>query len=573
MDKIRFKIDGKDVEGSEGETILQVARRSGIKIPAVCYHSDLEQETSCRLCLVSVAGRRGFFTSCSTPVEEGIEVTTNSPEIKKERQTNLELLFAQHIEKCGDCARSNNCNLLELAKEYEIKITEFKDRKAGYPVYQFGPSIIFDTSKCVDCHNCVQMCKKQGVGFLNIEKHGSFFDVAPSDDPEKDYIYCGQCLSLSPSGGFDQVDAIKDVEKNLEDKDKFVVFEFAPSIRSSIGEEFGMAQGSIVLGQMIAGMKKLGGYKVFDVSVGADVTTIEESEELIERIKENKGLPMFTACCPSWVKYVEFYYPEFIPQLTTVKSPHIILGGIIKTYFAKKENIDPKKIVVVSIMPCTSKKFEITRGELDIDGLKPVDYILTTHELATMFKSKGIDLKTIKQEEADAPWDLPTGAGVIYGATGGVTESALRTAYFKLTGENLKDLEFRQIRGMDEAKTAAVKIGDVTIKIAVLNGLGNAKKMLEKLKEEPRLYDYIEVMSCPGGCIGGGGQPLPTDKETRKARAMALYEIDSKKDLRLAHESPIIKSLYEDFFSSKEMTEKICHTKYSSKKKDIRKIK
>ncbi len=389
--------------------------------------------------------------------------------------------------------------------------------------------------------------------------------MVPSKREDIDCIYCGQCLVHCPVGAFEEVNSIKDVLKDLEDKEKFVVFQFAPAIRSSIGEELGMEYGKIVLGQMVAGMKKLGADKVFDVSVAADVTTIEESEELIERIKEGKYLPMFTSCCPSWVKYVEFYYPDFIPNLTTVRSPQIILGGLIKTYFAEKENIDPKKITVVSVMPCTSKKFEITREELDVDGMRPIDYVLTTRELGSLFKLKKIDLENIEPLEADGPWDMPTGAGVIYGATGGVTESALRTAYFKLMGEDLKDIEFKQMRGMDEAKEAVVKIGDLSLKIAIVNGLGNAQKLLERLKKDPKLYDYIEVMSCPGGCIGGGGQPIPTDKEIRKKRALSLYEIDKRNGVRLAHESEAVKSLYNDFFKDKELIHKICHTHYSKK--------
>ncbi|MFZ3054501.1 MAG: [FeFe] hydrogenase, group A [Minisyncoccales bacterium] len=572
MKNIKLKINGKEVDGFQGETILQVARKNNIRIPTACYHSDLEPETSCRLCLISIAGRRGLHTSCSVEIEEGMEVITDSEEIKKIRKTNLELIFSQHIEKCGTCVKNYHCRLLALAKECGVKISEFKDRKGNFPKYQFGPSIIFDSSKCIDCHNCVAMCKKQGVGFLNVEENGSFWEVVPSKDEKIDCIYCGQCLMHCPSGAFEEVSAIKDVETAIEDEKKFVVFQFAPSIRTSLGEEFGLDYGTVVTGKMVAGIRRLGADRVFDVSVGADVTTIEEGGELMERLTEKKGLPMFTSCCPSWVKFVELNYPEFIGNLTTVRSPQIILGGLTKTYLAKKENIDPKNIVVVSIMPCTSKKFEAIREELYVDEMKPIDYVLTTRELGCLLKKKKINLAELKDEEPDGPWDKYTGAGVIYGATGGVTESALRTVYEKVTGKKLKQIEFKEVRGMDGCREATVKVGNIPVRIALINGLGNAKNLLERLKKEPDLYDYVEVMTCPGGCVGGGGQPMPTDKEIRKKRALSLYDIDKEWGIRLAHESPVVKLLYDDFFKDKKMIHKICHTHYSPKQKDKIKI-
>ena len=572
MKNIKFKINNKEVVGEAGETVLQVARRNNIRIPAACYHSDLKPKSSCRLCLVSIKDRKGLHTSCSVEIEPGMEVTTDSPEIKKIRKTNLELLFSQHIEQCSTCVRSYHCRLLSLAKECGIKITRFEDRKKFFPKYQFGPSIIFDSSKCIDCHNCVEMCDKQGVGFLKVEENNFFWEVAPSKEENKDCIYCGQCLVHCPSGAFEEVDAIDNVEKALADKNKYVVFQFAPSIRSSLGEEFGMDYGTVVTGQMVAGIRKLGANKVFDVSVGADVTTIEEGGELIERLIKQEGLPMFTSCCPSWVKFVEFNYPEFMKNLTTVRSPQIILGGLTKTYLADKEKINPKKIVVVSVMPCTSKKYEALREELYVDDMKPIDYVLTTRELSRLLKKNQIDISEMKEEEPDAPWDKYTGAGVIYGATGGVTESALRTVYEKVTGKKLKNIDFKEIRGMQECKEAKIKIGNIIVKIAIVNGLGNAKKLLEKLKDNPKLYDYIEVMSCPGGCIGGGGQPMPTDKEIRRKRAEALYGVDKKWGIRMAHESPVVELLYKEFFKDKKTIHKICHTHYSKKEKDKIKI-
>lgn len=552
---MKIRIDGKEVEGVKGESILKIALRNGIKIPAVCYHSDLEPQSNCRLCLVSIKGREGVHTSCSVEAEEGMEITTNSEEIRKLREINLELLFSQHIEQCGSCNWKYKCKLLSLAKEYKIKITRFEDRKKNFPVHHFGP-ISFDTSKCIDCKNCVQMCKNQGVCFLTNEIKNDFSQVGFS---KRDCVYCGQCITHCPSGALEEIESISDVEKCLKDKDKYVVFQFAPAIRSAIGEEFGMNYGEILTDKIVSGIKKLGAKKVFDVSVAADITTIEEGSELIERLKSGENLPMFTSCCPSWVRYVEVYYPQFIKNLTSVRSPHIILGGLTKTYFAEKEKVDPKKIIVVSIMPCVSKKYEIGRKELEVEGLKPVDYVLTTREIAKMFKKNNIDLNKINSENLDSPWDNYTGAGVIYGSTGGVMESALRTVYEKLTGSRLKDINLKEVRGDDGFKEAEINIGGRIVKVAIINGLGNAKKMLEG---DFKKYDYVEVMSCPGGCVGGGGQPIPVDREIRKKRADSLYEIDSSKEIRLAHESPVVKLIYKDFLKDKKIIHNICHTKY-----------
>jgi iron-only hydrogenase group A len=565
---VELIIDNKKVRAREGQTILEVARENNINIPALCFHSDLKIKASCRLCLVEIKGKKGLHTSCTTKIEPGMEITTNSKKIRKARKINLELIFAQHREECYDCIWSFSCQLLKLAKEYNLKITRFTDRKNKYPVYQFGPSLLFDSSKCIDCRNCVDVCEKQGVKFLEIKEKGHLFQVVPSKNKKRDCIYCGQCIVHCPVGAFEAVGEFEDVAKPLSEKDKTVVVQFAPSIRSSIGEEFNLPSGSVVTEKLVAGLRKLGFNKVFDVAVGADFTTIEEAGELIERLNGKSILPMFTSCCPSWVKFVEFYYPEFIPNLTTVRSPHVILGGLIKTFWAKKEKINPKKIVVVSIMPCVAKKYEIKRDELKINGLSPVDYVLTTRELAFLFNKNKISLKDIKPQKADNPLGSPTGAGVIYGATGGVTESALRTAYEKLTKKKLSKLEFEKVRGAEGIKKSVININGKKLKLAVINGLGDAKRTLEELKKNPKLYDYMEVMACFGGCIGGGGQPVPTDAKIRKDRAKALYNIDTEKKIRLAHENPITKKVYKDFLNNKEIIHSICHTKYFKKEKE-----
>ncbi|MCK5044372.1 [FeFe] hydrogenase, group A [Candidatus Parcubacteria bacterium] len=550
---MKITINKKKVTAAPEETILDVAKKEGIEIPALCFHSDLKIKASCRLCLVEIKGRPGLYTACSTKVEPGMEIVTESVKINKARRINLELIFAQHQEECNDCVMNFNCELLGLARKYKININRFDDRKKGLPVYEFGPSLIFDSSKCIDCGNCIDVCQQQGIGYLEKKEKGNLYRVVPAKN--KECIYCGQCLVHCPAGAFEAVGEFEDIAKPLEDKNKVVVFQIAPSIRSSIGEEFGLPHGSVVTEKIVAGIKELGVDKVFDVCVGADITTIEESLELIERLESKKNLPMFTSCCPAWVRFIESYHPELVPNLTTVRSPQIILGGLIKTYWAQQEKIDPERITVVSIMPCVAKKYEITREELNINGLRPVDYVLTTRELAKLFKRKNIDLKNIKPQKIDNPLGLPTGAGVIYGASGGVMESALRTTYKKLTGKKLLKVEFKQIA--ERTKAAEVKIGNQLIKVATVSGIGNAKKILEN-----NPYDYVEVMACPGGCIGGGGQPMLADEEIRKKRAASLFKIDSRKKIRFADENPIVKKLYQKFLKDKKIVHSICHTKF-----------
>ncbi|MFH1643183.1 MAG: [FeFe] hydrogenase, group A [Patescibacteria group bacterium] len=561
-------IDQKRIKAKTGQTVLELAQKNNIDIPALCYHPDLKTRGSCRLCLIEIKGKKGLHTSCSIRVEPNMVVITDSPEIRRARRVNLELIFAQHKEECVDCGLNLNCNLLKLAKEYEVDIHRLVDRKTKYRSIQFGPSIFFDRSKCIDCGNCVEVCEKQGIGFLETKEGGHNFQIIPSAKKNIDCIYCGQCIVHCLVEALRTVNDLEKAEKLLNQKNKIVVFQFAPSIRTSIGEEFGMKHSSVVTGKLIAAIRKLGVAEVFDVSVGADFTTIEEANELIEKL-EMDDLPLFTSCCPAWVKYVEFYEPEFMKNLTTVRSPHIILGGLIKNYWAKKKNIDAKNISVVSVMPCVSKKYEIERKEMNIDGLRPVDHVLTTRELAHFLKKKKIDLTTIKEEKPSLMFGSATGGGIIYGASGGVMESALRTVHHKLTKRKLPKIEFKEVRGASGFKKASVKIGKRTLKIAVVNGINNAKKILEELKENPSKYDYVEIMACPGGCIGGGGQPIPNNAEIRIKRAKGLYSIDQKKEIRLSDQNLIVKKIYKEFLK-KNNVYKLLHTKYYSKKKEVK---
>jgi NADP-reducing hydrogenase subunit HndD len=561
---INIEIDGKKIIADEKKNILEIAIENNIDIPSLCYHPDIYPKEACRLCMIEIEGKRGLFTSCSTYPEEGMIIRTSSEEILKTRKTNLKLMFSQHIEKCNTCLWNNKCKMMKYAKEWGICINEWEDRKKDYPKYDFGGAITYDSSKCINCSNCVDICKNQGVGFLEIENQGSFHSIIPSKDKNKDCVYCGQCVVHCPSGTFSSVDPSLKIEEEIKNN-KYVVFQFAPSIRTSIGEEFNMEYGSVVTEKIIAGIKKLGAKKVFDVSLGADLVTIEEANELIERLQTKKRLPMFTSCCPAWVKFVEFYKPEFIPNLTEVKSPQILLGGIIKTYFAEKENIDPKNIIVVSVMPCTSKKYEANREELKINGLKCVDYVLTTHELARMFIKNNIDISKIEGENKDELLGIASGAGVIFGSSGGVAESATRTACYKLLNKKIDKIDFKEFRGHEGIKEASVKIKDMEIKIAVVNGLINAKKILE---DYPQKFDYVEIMSCPGGCVGGGGQPVPVNKNIRKKRADSLYQIDQNENIRIAGENPTVQSIYKEFLKDKRVINKIAYTKFFKKQKE-----
>ncbi len=577
MKKITFKINNKKIICTPGTSIMEAAKENGIFIPSLCFHPDLPAKGNCRVCVVEIKGYKKLVASCSMKAQEGMEIKTNSPRVIKSRNMNLELIFAEHVEKCPTCISRIDCQLLKLAKRYKLKITEFPDRKKYRKTYKFANAVEIDGSQCIDCGSCTQACEiLTGINYLKLKGKGSSQEIVPREKPDmlsglaarkKGFacVYCGQCALHCPVGSAQEQVDIPVIEKMLKNKksDEIYIAQIAPSIRVSIGEEFGIEPGKIVTGQLIAALKKIGFDKVFDVNFGADITTLVEADELIKRLKKKKSiLPMMTSCCPAWVKYVEFYRPNLIPNLTTARSPQIHLAGIIKTYWAKKHNVNPKKIKIVAIMPCTAKKFESARKDLRVNGLHLVNNVLTTRELAYLVHINKINLAKIKPQKGDDLLSDHTGAAAIYGGTGGVMESALRSAGYFLNPDKPKlgKIKFKDVRGLEGVKEATVKIGNKTLQVAVINGLANFNKIVDQLKK----YHYIEVMACRGGCIGGGGQPIPTNDEIRKQRIKALYSIDDKKKRRKAHQNKTALEIIE-WLEKNDLDHKVLHTQYKEK--------
>ncbi len=558
-----FKINNREYSYGLGETILRAAKHHDIFIPTLCFHPDFPVKGNCRLCLVEIVKdkKRQIVSACSTPIEPGMEVFLDTPKIKRLRRTNLELLFAEHVEKCATCKLRFNCPLLTLVKQYRVKITRFPDRKTKRTNYNFPPSIVNDASQCVDCRLCLDACNKlQKLDCLKIQGHGATQEIHPTKNP---CTFCGQCVTHCPVDAISEQPSYPEVRKMLATKGKIVIAQFAPSIRAAIGEEFGMAYDDKMTGRVIAGLKKLGFTYVFDVNLGADITTITEAEDLIERLNNKKAVfPMMTSCCPAWVRYVETRRPDLIPNLTSSRSPHMHLGGVIKTYWANKAGVNPKDILIVSVMPCTAKKYEATRPEFKVNGLNPVDAVITTREFALMMKEAKIDFAKLDPKAGDLIWNNGSGVGAIYGVSGGVMESALRTAVWTLEkNKKLAKLEFKDVRGLAGIKESIVKVAGRNLRVAVVNGLGNIDKVLHHLHN----YDYVEVMSCPGGCIGGGGQPAPVSAEIRAKRIAALYSIDNKQQVRRAHENLEAVTAVE-YVKKNGLGKTVLHTSFKAKK-------
>lgn len=575
---VNLKIDDKKVCVPEGTTILEAARQAGIDIPTLCFLKEINEVGDCRMCIVEVEGRKGFATSCIQTVEEGMVVHTHTQNVLEARHVILDLIISNHAKDCLTCTRSGNCELQDLSIKFNVLSNEFVGERTKHEIDDKSPAIVRDFNKCILCRRCVATCKNvQEIGAIDCINRG--FDSCISTTYDKSLndvncTFCGQCIESCPTGALHEKENINDVWAKLKDPDTYVVVQTAPSVRVALGEEFGMEIGTNVTGKMVSALKSLGFDKVFDTNTGADFTIMEEATELVTRIKNNDNLPMTTSCCPAWVKFAEMNYPENIKHLSSCKSPHQMLGAIIKSYFAEKNKIDRNKIYVVSVMPCIAKKYERQREEMVVDGLYDVDAVITTRELARMIKQANIDFKVLEDNEFDNPMGEATGAGAIFGTTGGVMEAALRAAYEMITGEELKKLEFEEVRGEKGIKKAEISLGDKKIKVAVAHGLGNAKRVMEDIKNKKADYQFVEVMSCPGGCIMGGGQPIKNSKvrtsvDVRRKRAEAMYDIDKKSTIRKSQDNPILKSIYEDYIGNAggEMAHKLLHTHYDKKQK------
>ena len=576
---INLTIDGVAVSVPEGSTVLEAARAAHINIPTLCYLKDVQQIGACRLCLVEIEKQRGLPAACVMPVAEGMVVRTNTPKLREQRRVNLELLLASHNRECTSCVRSENCELQALCREYGVKDYPFDGAKKEATVDTVSPCVIRDNSKCINCRRCIAACNDvQQIGAIGVSKRGFKTKIGPIYDfslAQTPCVNCGQCIVACPVGALRERESIDDVWAAIGNPDKYVVVQPAPAVRASIGEEFGLPMGVAQTGKLAAALRRLGFDKVFDTNFGADLTIIEEGNELIQRLgNKDAALPMITSCSPGWISYCEKFFPEFIPNLSSCKSPHEMEGAMVKSYFAEKMGLDPKSIVVVSVMPCTAKKYEAARPELSNNGMQDVDYVLTVRELARMIKQAGIDFAKLPDEGFDAMLGESTGAADIFGATGGVMEAALRTVYAKVTGKELDKVEFEVVRGTEGVKEASIDLNGTVVNVAVAHGTANAKKVLEAVKNGEKNYHFIEVMCCPGGCVTGGGQPIVSSKDLqyidlKKVRAQALYNEDAGKALRKSHENAAVKALYDTYLGEVggHKAHHLLHTTYNKKEK------
>ncbi len=569
---INLNIDGSEVRVCEGTTVFEAAKTINVDIPHLCYHEALSIYGACRICAVEIEGRPRLEPSCATLAEKGMKVKTNTARVRKARRMIIELLLANHPEDCFTCDRNQICELRELAYKLGVRELRFeKGRKYHYEEDTSSPAVIRDPNKCIQCSRCIRVCSEiQSVGVIDFVNRGSRTQVLTFFNKGLNNVECtncGQCILVCPTGALREKTAVDEVWEAIADARKFVVVQTAPAVRAAIGEEFDMPMGSLVTGKMAGALRRLGFDKVFDTQFAADLTIMEEAHELIKRIKENGVLPMITSCSPGWIKYIEHFFPGCLKHISTCKSPQQMFGSIAKTYYAGKIGVKPKDMYVVSIMPCVAKKFEAKRPEMNASGVQDVDAVLTTREAARMIKEAGVDFVNLEDEDFDEPLGISTGAAVIFGATGGVMEAALRTAYEVVTGKTLEKVEFNQVRGMKEIKEAGINLNGLYLKVAVAHGLSNAKVLLEQARKGESKYHFIEIMACPGGCLGGGGQPIPTNLEVRKARAASIYREDESKSIRKSHENPAVAALYEEFLGRPlgEKSHHLLHTTYTQR--------
>ncbi len=580
MADVNIKINGRDFTVPAGSTILEAARLAGIEIPTLCFLKEINEIGACRICVVKVKGARSLVAACVFPVNEGMEIYTNTPDVIEARRTTLKLILSNHKKECLSCVRSGSCELQKLCHDYGIDTeTAFAGAKTSYDIDASASHMYRDNEKCILCRRCVAVCEKnQGVGVIGANARG--FDThigCAFEMPLGDVscISCGQCITVCPTGAIAERDDTQKVLDAINDPSKHVIVQTAPAVRVGLGEEFGYEMGTVVTGKLVAALRALGFDKVFDTNFSADLTIMEEATEFLGRYTKKENLPLITSCSPGWIKFCETYYPEFIPNLSSCKSPQGMFGAVAKTYYAEKMGIDPKDIYVVSVMPCTAKKFEAERlDHTAVEGLADIDAVITVRELARMIKKAGILFNQLPDEEYDAPFGLGSGAGTIFGATGGVMEAALRTAYETLTGEELANLEFNEVRGVEGIKEATYTIAGNEIRVAVTSGTANAKKLLEMIKSGEKTYDFIEVMACPGGCVNGGGQPIQpasvhNNVDIRAKRAAGLYNDDKNLPVRKSHLNPDVKAIYAEYFGepNSHKAHEILHTGYTARSK------
>ena len=576
MDMVTVKINGRSYDVPAGSKIIDAARIAKIDIPTLCYLKDINEIGACRLCLVEVKGARGLMAACVTEVADGMEIYTNTPKVMASRKTNLELILSTHKKECLSCIRSGSCELQKLCRDLGV---ENENRFAGKNIMHAKDEstsfLVRDNDKCILCRRCVAACKKmQGIGVIEALNRG--FDTVIGTAFENPLaasscISCGQCIVACPVGALYEKDDTQPIWEALSDPTKHVAVCTAPSIRATLGECFGIEPGVDTEGKMVAALKRLGFDGVYDMNLTADLTIMEEATEFLGRMKEGKNLPLITSCSPGWIKYCEHYFPEFTDNLSSCKSPQQMFGAMYKTYYARKRGLDPADIVFVSVIPCTAKKFEVRRPGQSAagDGLYDVDYAITTRELGRMIEKAGINYKALDDEAFDKPFDIGSGAGAIFGATGGVMEAALRTAAEVILGTKLEKLEFNDVRGTAPIKTATYKLGDVEVRVAVASGTANAKELLNKVKSGELKVDFIEIMACPGGCINGGGQPVQSAAtkaaiNLKEKRSSILYNADSKMELRKSHENLAVKKLYDEYLEApgSHIAHEILHTHY-----------